>query len=116
MCFELTLFGCKFTQKIRINILFSKKSHIRHLFFIEIQHKTHLIRSTQNMHIFRLFAQHLKHNNKQKVPFSQKEELFYKKLLNPLNQSYCNLPKLNLILLNNATIGLLISDISFKAC
>ena len=52
LCIELTLFGCKFTQKIRISILFSQKSHIRYPFFIEIQHKTHPIRNTPNMHIF----------------------------------------------------------------
>ena len=69
-------FKRKVTQKIRIDILFSQKTHIRHLFFIEIQHKTDLIRNTQNMHIFQLFAQHLKHNNKQKVPFEPKTRTF----------------------------------------
>ena len=73
LCIELTLFGCKFTQKIRISILFSKKSHIHHLFFIEIQHKTHPIRNTQNMHIFLKSVQ----SNKSK---STKNTCFFLKL------------------------------------
>ena len=44
-----------------------------------------------------------------------KQELFHKKLLNPLNQSYCNLPKLNLILLNNLIKGLAEREIKTKA-
>ena len=60
LCIELTLFGCKFTQKIRIGILFLQKTHSLHLFFIEIQHKTHSISNSPNMHTFSKFVQSIK--------------------------------------------------------
>ena len=53
-------FKRKVTQKIRIDILFLQKTHIRHIFFIEIQHKTHSISNLSNMHTFSKYVQLIK--------------------------------------------------------
>ena len=69
-------FKRKVTQKIRIGILFLQKTHIRHIFFIEIQHKTHPISNHPNMHTFSKYVQLIKSSSIKITPISPKTTTF----------------------------------------